>query len=102
MVELLKFFARTDAIWCLFWNESLEFSIVCNDIFSPGSDTELITEDDIPELQRALDDSDEFYFPYLFCARKRLQPPMERFYNDMDEDLQKLFKRVGVEHTCQE
>lgn len=87
--ELLRLFARGDAHEDLGWYEaedgSLRFAVDCSDTFGWGcADSETVHEDELPDLRRAWEDSQEldhdWLWPTLWCARKRGKRPMRAFH----------------------
>lgn len=99
MIEkILKLVAKYDCQEMIYWNEDLEFSVNCNDLFYWGcSDEEEIVEDDLEEFERALEDAD-YLGPYLFAARKRGMRVQGAFYNVLIPDnLKYLFDECGPE-----
>lgn len=59
IMKLLRLLAEHDEYSALAWNSSLEFHVVCNDLFAWGvSDGEDITDETLPELEQAFRDID--------------------------------------------
>ena len=83
---------ETGGVW---WNSSLEVFVPCNDFFSWGcSDCEPLLVSDIPELERAVNDS-VFDGLLLYCSRKRKMRPQGRAYSFLDEETYHLFDECG-------
>ncbi|MGC2062052.1 MAG: hypothetical protein WA610_03675 [Thermodesulfovibrionales bacterium] len=100
--RLLVFSAAADITCELMWNTNLEFSIMCSDIFSWGcSDAERITEETLPELEKAVRDAGSEFGPLLYCARQRKCRPLRAFYEHINKDLWPLFDACGASHDTE-
>ena len=75
----------------------ITFFVRCNDVFDWGTaDAEEITEADLPALEAALRDAEEFYCgPILFVARKRGQRPQGAMYKHLPVEAWFLFDQAG-------
>lgn len=88
MTKLLVLVSEYDVRESLYWDEDLNFYIICNDIFWwATSDAEDITEETLPILEQALEDAGDTGYdgPYLYCARQRKMRPQGAAYKYIDE-----------------
>ena len=98
LIKLLTIAARYDAMDTLFWNEELEFSVICNDIFWWGTaDLEEITEETIDDFETALIDGGIAWGATLYCARMRKMRPQGAMYEHINKDVWYLFDACGPE-----
>lgn len=92
----------------LWWRTDDEYAPItllvnCNDLFFWGcADSEELTPDDIPDLERALADAkqagDSAYADLLWVARKRKMRPQGAYYQYFDTPaLKELFNACGPE-----
>lgn len=104
VIHLIKTLHRLGAARCLSWGidsyGDLFPSVRCNDIFYWGcSDFEAIDEQDIPLLEKAIEDCLECKSndgPLLFVARKRGERPQGAIYeNLLDPKNYALFDAAG-------
>jgi len=96
--QLLILTAKYDAMSELWWNEDLNFSAICNDVFWWGTaDCEDITPDTIVMLEKALADGGILYGMMLYCARQRKMRPQGAIYKDIDKKYWPLFDACGPE-----
>jgi hypothetical protein len=59
--------------------------VLCNDFFFwARSDAVDVTEETLPELEKAILDSDNIYGPLLYCARQREMRPQGAYYKTID------------------
>lgn len=92
MEAILKFVAKHDLYDYIYWNEDLEFFILCNDVFTWAcSDLEPLCQDDLSELEKAIEESDDIWGPILWIARKRKIKPISDFPS---EKIAKLFDEI--------
>lgn len=96
--KLLKLFAKYDNGLYLFWNEDLEFFVLCNDVFYWGvADLEPIeTEEDIILLEKSFEEGGDDG-AMLYCARKRNCRPQGTMYKHINKDKWHLFDAAGPE-----
>ena len=100
--ELLKLIAKHDDHGMLWWNDNLQFYIICNDMFSWGTaDLEPISEDSLSELENAYKDGGD-WGTELYCARRRKKRPQGAFYAEIDESVWHLFDACGPERSTSE
>lgn len=106
-INLLKLVAKHDLYYDFIWNENLEFSVICNDVFYRGlTDAEDInSQEDVDMLEQAIEDclvalkpEGRYYSSCLFAARKRkMRPLTNEFSQFMDEGIRNLFEACGPE-----
>lgn len=81
----------------------IKFFVLCNDMFWWGTaDSEWVTNEDIPELQRAYDDLEnsechEVWAPQLWISRKRGMRPQRPWWDRerIPDPVKELFKAAG-------
>ncbi len=96
--QLLSLVAKYDGCDTIFWNEALDFSVICNDAFWWGTaDLEHITDENVSVLETAFKDGGEIWGPLLFCARMRKMRPQQAMYKHIDASLHPLFDACGPE-----
>lgn len=94
--KLLILMAENDCQEDIWWNERLDFFINCNDVFAWGcSDSEDVTEPDIPALEKALEDAGGIWGPLLYCARKCGMRPQGAFMEKIPPGVRPLFDAAG-------
>lgn len=80
-------------------DDQIEMSVNCNDLFFWGcSDCEELTINDLPDLQKAVDDSKNAGSDcgeLLWVARKRQMRPQGAYYAHVSPNLGKLFDACG-------
>jgi hypothetical protein len=104
-INLLKLAAAHDIREDLFWNESLDFFVVCSDFFCWGvADlTGIYSQADVDLLKQAIVDCEaakqlgSVYAALLYCARKAQMRPQGAYYNHIDKVLWTLFDACGPE-----
>lgn len=79
---------------------SLSIYIICNDVFAWAlADQEEITSSDLDSLRKAKEDmaglDAEYFWPYLFIARKRKWRPQGPFMKALPSDAVDLFTDSG-------
>lgn len=100
--RLLKLVHEHDDHYSLFWNEHLQFYIICNDVFAWAcSDVEEITSDrDIDLLERSYNDTKAKGYPdygaMLYCCRHAKLRPQGAAY-PKHKELWPLFDACGPE-----
>jgi hypothetical protein len=93
MNEILKYIAEQDMHDNLYWNEDLQFYIMCNDLFYWAcADAEPLTEETLPTLKQAVADSDNIWGGLLYCCRMRKQSPQEPYFKSIPEKFHSLFR----------
>jgi hypothetical protein len=96
--KLLILAAEKDIIFELIWDENLNFSILCNDLFWWGTaDCESVTKETLPILKKAIKDAGNNYGPYLYCARQRKMRPQGAWYSERNKKVWHLFNACGPE-----
>ena len=100
--RLLSLIAKYDDTGALWWNENLQFYVICSDVFSWGTaDLEPISEETLADLEKAYEDGGD-WGAELYCARRRKKRPQGAFYDDIDEDVWHLFDACGPERDLTE
>lgn len=85
-LDMLRFVARHD-LTGIFWTEDLAFFVACDDAFAPAADSEPITPETLPALQKAIQDAGELDGPLLYVARRRGTCPRPGTYEPENEPL---------------
>ncbi len=95
--QLLMLIASHDVSSGIFWNTSLQFFVICNDLFWWGcADLEEVTPDTFHVLEKALmDGGDDGLF--LYCARMRSMRPQGAIYQSLKKENWSLFDACGPE-----
>lgn len=98
--DLLRLVSQHECHDNLYWGVDLVFAIKCSDMFCWAcADAEPITGEDIPLLQKALEETDtgmgSIWGGLLFVARKRGMRPQGAAYDYIDNELWHLFDACG-------
>ena len=105
-MDKIKEFIKKNKIERSFYkSEGLENLINCNDFFAWAcADCEEVKEEDLPDLQRAIDDVIEAagedgrsWGTNLWVCRKREMRPQGAFYPGMPEAVRTFFNTAGPE-----
>lgn len=108
--KLMKLISQHDCHEDFIWDEDLNFSINCEDIFVPGEDWEKVEEADYDLLESTLKEVDEIepglayvYGVYLFVARKHQLRPLSGFLNQLNREqkLKQLFLEIPQDHEAE-
>lgn len=93
--ELLKFIAEHDLHDYLFWDEDLDFHVMCNDVFYWGtSDMELITLDSFNIFKECIDEIGH-QGVYLYASKQRKLRPQGAFYKYIKKVYWNKFNACG-------
>lgn len=102
-LDVAKLAAQYDFRELLFWDEALEPSIICNDIFSWGAaDLEPLTPEKLiqfEELQQAHPDFTGPDIAILLCAKLRGTRPQNAMYLYIEEEKWPIFDACGPERS---
>jgi hypothetical protein len=96
--SILKLIAEHE-LWDgdIFWDESLNFTVLCNDAFYWGSaDAEELTQDSFNDLEKSIVDAGDDGC-LLYCARRRGMRPQGAMYEYLDKNSWTLFDACGPE-----
>lgn len=102
ILAVLELFARHDRHSEVWWRTDgayapITFFVNCNDVFAWGcADCEQLTEETLPALAQAYQDSDKVGAE-LFCSRVRKERPQGAFYAYIPEEEWPLFDACGPE-----
>jgi hypothetical protein len=101
-INLLKLAAKHDFIYDVAWNEDLEFTITCSDVFAHAADAEDISsQEDVDMIEQAakelleIKSSADVWATLLFIARKRKMRPLGNWYLGLDDEIANLFDACG-------
>jgi len=101
ITRLLKLISRHDVFGEVWWDENLSFRVNCNDVFAWAvSDAELVTDDSLSDLERALDEAGDIDGLYLYVARRRGMRPQGAMYKHIEEKNWPLFNLCGPEREA--
>jgi hypothetical protein len=96
--EVLRFINKHDLFDSLFWNEDVEFYFNCNDVFWWGTaDCEKFTYSDLPDIEKAINETDAEDGVLLWVARKRKMRPQGAYYKHIIHKHHELFNACGEE-----
>ena len=102
VIDVLLLIRKHDLSEEIFWDEKLEFFVICNDFFYWAcSDCERLTRENLPQLLEAMQEVEALglngwqYGPLLFCARQRKMRPQIPYYEHIHQDLHALFDACG-------
>ena len=104
-INLLKLAAKHDIREDLFWNEALDFFVICSDFFYWGvADlVDVYSQANVDLLEHSIADCEaakqfgSVHAPLLYCARKAHMRPQGAYYKHINKELWPLFDACGPE-----